>query len=163
MLRKKTGCNKEDAEDLFVEAVLILEQKHQEGKLQELDDLKTYLMGTCHICRKRSYFNEQKRKKAERDIEKYFYSYLEEMSFPIALERTGKEELLMAVEFSLRSMGEKCRQLINLFYYEQKNMKMIAQLLGFSDYRSATVSKFRCFKTLKEKAISLKIQFENQN
>lgn len=161
-LRKKTGCSKEDAEDIFIEALLVMEQKHSAGKLNSVNDLNTYLLGICYTCSKRSYFNSLKQQNAEKDIERYFYHYLEEISLPFGTQLSGKEELLMAVEFSLRSLGEKCQQLIRMFYYEKKNMTRIASILGFSDHRAAAVSKFRCFKTLKKKAISLKTQFEKE-
>lgn len=159
----KTGCSREHAEDIFIDAVLILEKKKNSGKLEDLKDMKTYLLGTCLTCSKRSYFNDRKLKAAENDVRRYFYDYAQETSFPMESETKGKDELLMAVEFSLKSMGEKCRQVIQLFYYEKKTMTEIANLLGFSSQNSVAVTKFRCFTTLRNKAIALKTQFENEN
>ncbi|MEM7657009.1 MAG: hypothetical protein AAF399_12825, partial [Bacteroidota bacterium] len=46
-LMKKTRCDEADAEDLYMDAVLVFRENVLSGKLQQLSNLKTYVFGIC--------------------------------------------------------------------------------------------------------------------
>jgi len=59
------------------------------------------------------------------------------------------EQRWLAVEKGLALMGEKCRQSIELFYFQQKSMHEIAALLGWANDDVAKKEKYRCLQKLR--------------
>lgn len=82
-------------------------------------------------------------------------------------ERSAEEEdsykamLMKVVSTALSTLGEDCRTLIKLFYYDQISMQDIAEKMGFGSSRVAITTKSRCWKRLKERAYDeLEIQLK---
>ena len=74
-----------------------------------------------------------------------FENYTEE-------EDSYKATLIKALRTSLSKLGEDCRTLIKLFYYENISMRDIAEKMGFRNSRVAITTKSRCWKRLRERA-----------
>jgi len=153
-LRFKTGCDKDQAEDVFIESIYILRQKKEAGELENIPDakLKSYLKGTCFMYWRRIYFNRKKEVASRGHLERYFYDYIDDEIDALEAERM-KGLLLLTTRDALNSLSEKCQRLIRLFYYEGKTMSEIAQLMGFNNATVATTTKYRCFNQLRQKAI----------
>ena len=65
----------------------------------------------------------------------------------------GKDFDLATAAFNL--LGEKCRQLLILFYFKKKTFREIASALSFSDEKTAKNQKYRCIQKAKENYLTL--------
>jgi RNA polymerase sigma factor (sigma-70 family) len=136
--------NKHDAEDIFQEALIILCRKVKEKDFQLTSGIKTFLFSISRL----QWMNELRKKKKEMisenvpeeketDSEK-LNSYLLE------------EEKFKKAESALEKLGEKCRQLLQLFYAQKKSFKEIADALDFSNEKVAKNQKYRCMEKARE-------------
>ncbi|MGB0432062.1 MAG: sigma-70 family RNA polymerase sigma factor, partial [Bacteroidia bacterium] len=60
----------------------------------------------------------------------------------------------------LNEIGEKCKQLLTLFYIDQKNMDEIAHEMGFSGVNSAKTQKYKCIERARKKASNYNVNPE---
>jgi hypothetical protein len=56
----------------------------------------------------------------------------------------------------LNEIGEKCRRIFALFYFEKLEMKVIAAKLGYTSEQNASTQKFKCMERARKLASSLK-------
>lgn len=47
-------------------------------------------------------------------------------------------------------MGEQCKRILELFYYQEKNLDQITEIMNYDNKDVAKSQKSRCIKTLKE-------------
>ena len=144
----KNSGNKQDAEDIFQEALIILWRKAKEKDFQLSSSLKTFLFSISRL----QWMNELRKRKSsstkisgekdfpelnENDSEK-FSGYLQE------------EEKFQKAENALMKLGEKCRKLLQLFYSQNKSFKEIAGLLDFANEKVAKNQKYKCMEKARE-------------
>lgn len=65
----------------------------------------------------------------------------------ITLEANGNTEVAYA---AFKLLGEKCKQLLLLFYFKKKSYREIAAALAFGDEKTAKNQKYRCLQKAKE-------------
>ncbi|MEL7530998.1 MAG: sigma-70 family RNA polymerase sigma factor [Bacteroidota bacterium] len=152
VLVKNTGCLFEEAQDYFIEAVLVLRDKILKDELTELSSLKAYLYRICW-----NMWQEQNRKKARlqnhsSDIREAFYLESQQDKDPLVWEEVQQEkeavyeQKLAATRSALAQLDEKCRKILTLFYIQRQRMKAIAEQLKFASADVAKTSKSRCYK-----------------
>ncbi len=161
-LIKTKGCDNERAETIFADSALTIKKKQQKGSLEEIRDLKPYLIGVCNMFWKKQVAYEQKLQKSVKNVEFYFYEHFHNSPFDIETVDDTKEKLLNVINHAFQSLGDKCKKLLKLFYYDKKSMKEIASDMGFNTQAVATATKYRCFKRLKQKAFQLRTELENK-
>lgn len=145
LYKSKGGCSTEDAEDVLIESVMAFRENLIEGKAAYLTNVRSYLFSIgMNICRAR---RRQRNREEERkpDVLQYFYDYLDNGSQD---EGECRDEMIAVSEKAMESLGEKCREILTLFYLESKSMKQIAEKMGFSGSAVAKTTKSRCFKKL---------------
>lgn len=147
-LQKYRNCTREEAQDYFIDAVLIFKEKVESGKVKYLTSLKTFLYKICennYLARLKA--DKSKNKKLT-DLEFYYYSsdYMEEEDAEFT------ELLSKAAKVAWQSLGEKCKDIISYFYIDKLKMDQIAGLMGFSSANVAKTTKSRCYKQLVSKA-----------
>ena len=152
VLVKNTGCLFEEAQDYFIEAVLVMRDKILKDELTELSSLKAYLYRICW-----NMWQEQNRKKARlqkhsTDIREAFYNESQQDKDPLVWEEvqqqseTVYQQKLAATRSALEKLDEKCRKILTLFYIQRQRMKAIAEQLKFASADVAKTSKSRCYK-----------------
>ena len=161
-LVKTKNCDNDVAASIFADSALTIRKKTINGSLGEIRDLITYLIGVCNMFWKKQVAYEQKLQKSVKNVEYYFYEHFVESPFDLDEVDNMKEKLLHVLDKALQSLGEKCKSLIKLFYYEKKSMTEIADRMGFNNPAVATATKYRCFKDLKQKALTLRSELENK-
>lgn len=129
--------SKEDAEDIFHEVLLLLHQKVRQADFTLSSSLKTYTFGIA----KNLWYSELRRRSKEVSV--YEALTEENESIQIEIEKTRIAESA----FSL--LGEKCKQLLILFYYKNLSMAEIANKLEFSNVNVAKNQKYRCLEKAK--------------
>ena len=144
-LINRRNCRREDAEDLFVDAVLIFRDKILQGQIKQLRGLKTYLYKICEnnflAELKRSIRNHQK----EEEITRHFY----------ANSQSEEHHSQLLQQAALRAWGQltdRCQDILHYFYVEELRMEEIAELMDLSGPDVAKTTKSRCFKKLMQLA-----------
>lgn len=154
-IKKRFNCDDETAETVFVEAALVIQRKKNAGGLEEVLDMEAFMAATCRNVWLKHYNKEKRIKEAVPNVERYFYDYLADRQYADDSINQLKEELFDATSKALKMLNEKCQALITYFYYEGKSMTDIARIMGFKSQAVATATKYRCFKELKDKAITI--------
>ena len=143
-LVKSKGGTKEDARDVFQEALIILCRKIKNDEFHLSAQLSTYLYSVCRFVWKDEL---QKRKVRKIDV-----SDLEKPEEDAHLKR---EEKFEQAEKALSKLGEKCRELLKMFYLRTQSMKNIAAKLGYSSEKSAKTQKYKCIERAKNHLMEL--------
>lgn len=132
----------DDADDVFQDALVILYKKVQDHSFVLTAPLNQYLMGVVKNC----WFQELRRRK------KMPISIME--NEPID-HNTDHEPILQLATTAFQLLGEKCRQILILFYFNKKTCREIANIFSFQDEHVARNQKYRCLQKAKENYLNL--------
>jgi RNA polymerase sigma factor (sigma-70 family) len=158
MLVKKRNCPIQDAEDIFVEAILNLREKIIDRKLQELSNLRSYLWGTCQNMHKQLIGQEIRVRKKKEEMRLLF-----DKKSDLYLDDTFQEKLKKVAKLSFLGLNEKCQELLRMFYVLRLPMIEIAEEFGFASADVAKTTKKRCYdRWLKEARILLEETKKNE-
>jgi len=139
MVLKNSG-NKHDAEDIYQEALIIFCRKVKEQDFQLTSSIKTFLFSISRL----QWMNELRKRKKEfvkDDVPELAESDSEKLN-----DYLNEEEQFKKAETALMKLGEKCRQILQLFYSQNKSFKEIADALDFSNEKVAKNQKYRCME-----------------
>jgi RNA polymerase sigma factor (sigma-70 family) len=133
------GAQPEDVKDLFQEAVLVFIRKVVEEKEVINCTIKTYITTICKY-----QWNNKVNKLSHRKTTntETFYNDVENDVKDFETE----EAQFGVLEKVLNKLGEKCKNLLNLFYIDGKRMDEIAEIMGFSGINSAKTQKYKCIE-----------------
>jgi RNA polymerase sigma factor (sigma-70 family) len=133
---KNSGTN-EDAKDVFQDALVVLYKKVHTPNFALTVSIKTYIEAVA----KNIWLQELRRLKkiplTDKEIDIADITLDEELGFGNA-------------ESAFKQLGEKCKQILTLFYFKKMNYKDIATALSFSDENVAKNQKYRCLQKAKE-------------
>ena len=135
-LISKRNCTLEDAEDLFIDAVLIFRRKILNNEISYLINLKTYIYKICDNNFLAKLKKETTQKNKDLDVGKFLYQESVEQD----------PRLVNSARHAWDNLSEKCKDIIYLFYVEAINMEEKAKLLGLSNSDTAKSTKSRCYK-----------------
>lgn len=135
-----------DAEEIrssYQDAILALVENAAKGKLDELQSsISTYLFAIGKYMIFRS--NKLSDRKVALDAEEFetipWENYEEE----------AKDEEILELKLQFEKLGQKCKELLRLFYYQAKSMDEIYIQLGYVSKDVLKSTKSRCLKSLKE-------------
>jgi RNA polymerase sigma factor (sigma-70 family) len=149
MIVKNSGT-RQDAEDIYQEALIILMRKSKEDGFALSCSVNTYLYSVC-----RYLWNDQlkaRSKKVEVDFLKV-EPVLQDAQIPSAVKEEADFKL---AEQAVSKLGEQCRKLLQWFYFDKLALKEIAQRLRFASEKVAKNQKYRCIEKAKEHLKTLK-------
>lgn len=137
--------------DIYQDAAIALFERAVQGKLDlEKSSLKTYLFSVGKFMLFTKLKKDPGYQAIEEDMEVQLGLY-EDAS--IYVNEPSQKVAFLAK--AIRQLGEKCRQILELYYYENKSMKEIQLQLAYNHPDVVKSHKSRCMKTLKA-------QFENK-
>jgi RNA polymerase sigma factor (sigma-70 family) len=139
-LIKSKGGEKEDAEDIFQEALIILFRKVNETDFKLTAKLSTYLFSICKYLWKDQMIKRGKFNYSEYDAE---IDKEEEENFQ-QIHLTESKFLL--AEKIINQLGDRCKEVLTLFYSETMKLKDIASKMGYSSENSAKNQKYKCLE-----------------
>lgn len=129
----------ESAKDIFTEAVLILFDNAERGRIKPSSvQVKTYLTTICRNLQSTWFTREGF------VLDEPFDGIIEQIAEDNPDAALERERVLTALETAVAQLEEPCASLIRLFYYEKLSLKQIAEKLG---YASADVTRqlvYRC-------------------
>ncbi|HPH86989.1 MAG TPA: sigma-70 family RNA polymerase sigma factor [Chitinophagales bacterium] len=143
LFAKRYNINEFDSIDVYQDAFIALIENVKRGKTDDLkSSLSTYLFGIG------KFMIFQKFKKngqlhiaddvASIEIEEDLYSE-DDVDLQVRLLQNGLDKL-----------GEQCKKVLQLFYYEEKKLDEIQEQLGYTSKDVLKSQKSRCLKQLKE-------------
>ncbi|MBI3136102.1 MAG: sigma-70 family RNA polymerase sigma factor [Bacteroidetes bacterium] len=147
--------SKDEALDIFQDALVILYRKVTESKPDNgTFSCEGYLVTTCKLL----WSNELRKKKVRTGSE----TGLENLRFEDEIQgQLEKEYKLKTIENVLLKLGEKCRTILEQFYFRSLSMEHIARQFGFKTVESAKVQKYKCIETARKMALENKMLNES--
>ncbi len=145
-IKDQNGRN-EDAEDLLQEALVVLWNNAKNPNFELTAKPSTYLYAIVKNLWLKS-VEKNKRLTSEDQIPLNVHSVQQE---------TDKTMDHSIVRKMLNQMGETCRQVLLMFYYDGLDMQTIAKANNFANSDVAKAKKHQCLKEL-EKQVKLKFQ-----
>jgi len=135
----------DDAEDVLQEAVVVLWERVRAGTYEHTAKVETFIVAVA----KNIWLRRLSRKRREIPGDPVVMDAVQdEGSTP--LEELMQDEETAHLAASLDKLGEPCRTLLVLYYYEERSMEEIARLMGFANADTVKSKKYQCKKTLEK-------------
>lgn len=133
------GGQKQDASDVFQEALIILNRNLEKSDFKITSSFYTYLYSVSRFIWKdtQKKFSKQELHNLNGTEVEYFHSILEEKKYQRA-------------EHAFLELGERCRQLLQLFYHKAMSFKDIANVMQFKSEKIAKNQKYKCLTKAKD-------------
>ncbi len=134
----------DDYEDLLQEALVILWERVRAGRFEYSSKLSTFIFGTVKNIWLR------KLARARREVPIDLQSEEHEDPQETALDELIDSEEASAVKQALERIGDVCKEILLLYYWEECSMEEIATKLGFANAETAKSKKYQCKKALEK-------------
>lgn len=148
---KTHGGNDADAEDALQESIIVLWQNVCSGSFQLTSKLGTYLMAVA-----KNKWREELRKRRNFSSVKESRDFSNDEADSLDMMVTQEETNL--VHRALNTISPLCKQLLLLFYFEERNLGDIAQILKFANADVAKSKKYQCKKALEKELHKLRVK-----
>lgn len=137
----RNSGSSDDARDVFQDGVIVLYRNVKQGKFNGESALSTYLFSICRFL-----WLKVLRTKGRAPLE----PMADDAAFEAPLGSLLDDERRGAVLALMDRLGEACRHILLLSFYEELDMREIAARTGFKDEQNARNKKFKCLRALKE-------------
>lgn len=135
----KEGGDTETAQEIFNDSLVILIEKVIQPNFELTSKLTTYLYGINRFLLK----NELRKQHKNVELEWRDTIILTDQDLGYDEEKEAK---LNAMERILNQISEKCKEMLQLFYFKKLSMTDIAKKLNFSSVNSAKTQKYKCIE-----------------
>lgn len=139
------GGSLQDGEDIFQETVVTFIDLVRKGKFRGDSSVKTFLVSVA----RNIWLNELKRRKSGDQRAKVFETsrgHMENDVIDNLNQREMREQLLLLMDH----LGESCRKILTLFYYENLSFRDIIGKMGYETEQVARNKKYKCMKELSD-------------
>lgn len=137
------GGSEQDADDIFQETVVAFIEVVQKGKYRGEASVKTFLNSIA----RNYWFNEIKKRDRSGLRDKQFELSREKNEADVShyiSEMERKRQLRELVD----QLGESCRKVLLLFYYENLSMKEMVEHLPYDNEQVVRNKKYKCLQAL---------------
>lgn len=134
----------DDVEDVLQEALVVLWERVRDGSFEYQAKLGTFIYATA----KNIWFRKLARQRRELPASDDAFEVADGDSTP--LEEMEENERILAVQQAMEKIGNPCRDLLLLYYWEEQSMEEIAMNLGFANADTAKSKKYQCKKALEK-------------
>lgn len=135
--------SREDAEDIFQEVVVNFIDLVQKGKFRGDSSVKTFLFSLNRF----TWLNELKRRGRAKLREEKFEKVQDRVDLDTAEYITGRESKAILQQL-VGELGDDCRKILLLFYYENLSMKEILEQTHYENEQVVRNKKYKCLKRL---------------
>jgi len=140
---KNYGLGSERAIDIWQDTIIAFYENATGGKITDLrSSLKTYLFSIG----KYAMIDEHRRQRRQAS----FSDQGQELVEVLPDQRFTPDEPNEELDAAVNRLGEKCRQLLLLFYYDNFAVEAIADRMGYANENTVSAHKSRCMKKLRE-------------
>jgi len=134
--------SREDAFDIFQDAVVAFHRFVRENKFREEGNPETFIFCIC----RNLWINKTKKEKRQVRMTENYDRYQDEAA--TALEGIITEERAAIVSLLLSKLGKKCEELLKLSIYEDMSLKDICLRMGFTSEDAVKTQKYKCKQKL---------------
>lgn len=143
LFAKRYNLSYDDLIDIYQDAIIALIENAKKGKIDDLkSSITTYLFGIG------KFMIFQKLKKEGKTVAIDDFEKIEMIYDDYSEEETNLQ--IEMLQNGFKKLGEQCRKVLQLFYYEEKKLDEIQSLLGYTNKDVLKSQKSRCLKQLKE-------------
>lgn len=142
---RQTGGRSQDAEDIFQEALIILCRKIASGDFTLTARLSTWLYSVCR------HLWKDELKKKNRQIPGDPEDLLPPADEAVLDAIVEQEQQNRLAEKVLDELGDRCRELLLLYYKAGLKLKDIASKMGYNSEATAKNQKYKCLEGARNK------------
>jgi RNA polymerase sigma factor (sigma-70 family) len=143
---KGKGGTEQDADDIFQETVVSFIDAVQKLKFRQESGIRTFLISIS----KNLWYNEIRRRQRAGNRERLFEEERDQEDSGVS-EIIRDRELKKQLNQLLQDLGDSCRKILELFYYENLSMKEIVLHLHYENEQVVRNKKYKCLQQLTEK------------
>ena len=140
------GGTEQDADDIFQETIVSFIDTVRKGKFRQESGIRTFLISIS----KNLWYNEIRRRQRSGNREKLYVSDFETSDVVID-EVIGNRELKLQLNQMLNELGESCKKILELYYYENLSMKEIVSHMHYENEQVVRNKKYKCLQQLTDK------------
>jgi RNA polymerase sigma factor (sigma-70 family) len=130
-----------DAQEQLQDALVVLWEKVRFGSFTLNSKLSTYIYGIV----KNRWRKELTRQKRFTNLEATADPVSKD---PLVSETLQETELITIIKSCMTKLSPICREILTLFYYEEKSMDEISTIVGLANEKTAKSKKYQCKKEL---------------
>lgn len=143
--RGKFGISEEDALDHYQDTLTIFFEKVINGSIDSIESsLKTYLFGIGKNRVRQQFDQESRVEKHESGLAEHYRFLAEDEDASAAFEDAQSQ-----TQSLFETIGEACKEILKLFYYEKKSMSVIANIMGHKSEAVSRTTKKRCLEKIR--------------
>jgi len=143
LVRQNSG-SKDDAKDLFQDALVIFHRKVRGEGFTLSSSISTFLFAVC-----RNLWREELRRRNRTLTNWKLEDAADEPADLTAL--LAREGEYSVAEKALKSLGEKCLDVLKRFYVLHEPLQAIAKTLGFAGEGAAKTRKYKCLEAARRR------------
>ena len=140
-VRNNTGTS-DDAEDMLQEALIVLWEKVRAGGFRYDAKLSTFVLAVVKNLWLRQLARQRKESPALLELDRTANSD------PSPLDELIECDRAQLVRDAMEKLGDPCKKLLLLFYWEECSLEEIAATMGFANAETAKSKKYQCKKAL---------------
>ena len=137
--------SRQDAEDIFQDVVVTFIDLVRKDKFRGESSVRTFLFSL----NRHAWLNELKRRgralAREEKFEKMQDRTIDDAAVHLAERETGSEVMQL-----MEKLGETCKKILTMFYYEELSMKQILEHLHYENEQVVRNKKYKCLKQLEQ-------------
>jgi RNA polymerase sigma factor (sigma-70 family) len=135
---------RDDAADIFQEAIIVLYEKVKAGNFELHCQIRTFLYSVS----KRLWLKKlQQMQRFSNQVD----GLEEQVPVEEELEVHEKKQADFTImEMAMNKVGEPCKSLLEAYYLQKKNMQEIAADFGYTNADNAKTQKYKCLVRLKK-------------
>jgi RNA polymerase sigma factor (sigma-70 family) len=135
---------RDDAADIFQEAIIVLYEKVKAGNFELHCQIRTFLYSVS----KRLWLKKlQQMQRFSNQVD----GLEEQVPVEEELELHEKKQADFSImEMAMNKVGEPCKSLLEAYYLQKKNMQEIAADFGYTNADNAKTQKYKCLVRLKK-------------
>ena len=140
------GGTEQDADDIFQETIVSFIDTVQKRKFRQESGIRTFLISIS----KNLWYNEIRRRQRAGNREKLYVADFEPEDTLID-DLIGNRELKSMLKHMLNELGESCKKILELFYYDNLSMKEIVSHMHYENEQVVRNKKYKCLQQLTDK------------
>ncbi|MBK8734582.1 MAG: sigma-70 family RNA polymerase sigma factor [Saprospiraceae bacterium] len=137
----KYNCFDTDFNDIYQDAIILLDKNVRNGQFESRGSLEAYLMSTCKLL----WYNELRRKK--KFVDEEILKNLENTVTNEVDQTQYDEDLLKLLDLTLKKLDERCRKVLEMWKLSY-SMSEIMETLGITSLGMTRKLKFTCLNKL---------------
>jgi len=142
---KKYNIDENDAADIYQDAIIVLYENAINGKIEELNcSISTYLFAIGKYK-----FFQTHREYAKVDFDHNLFVQEKNIEYDVNPFDEGITNQQRLLRKYFPKLGERCKEILVLFYYKGFNLDEIREHLNYSDKSVLKSQKSRCMKQIR--------------